>query len=79
MERKEFKKSVWEQVKSIMKRQSLNLADVKIDRLNQIVSTGEHGFFAQGEEAQEIIDGIPADINEKVWLVFYLDSCGQTV
>jgi len=29
MERKEFKKSVWEQVKSIMKRQSLNLADVK--------------------------------------------------
>ena len=79
MTRKEFKKSVWERVKSIIERENLNLADVKIDRIHQTVSTGQFGFFSQGEDAQEIIDGIPADINEKVWLVFYLNSCGITV
>ena len=75
MKRKEFKKSVWERVVSIMKRKGLNLKEVIIDRKNQIVSVGDC-FFSQGESAQELIDQIPTDISDRVWMVFFLDSAG---
>jgi hypothetical protein len=35
-----------------------------------------HGWFAQGEDAQEIFDDIPDDVDERDYILYYLESVG---
>jgi hypothetical protein len=75
MTRKEFKKSVWESVVQIMRKQGISLNMVEVNDSLPTISVSSV-FFAQGEDAQELIDGIPDDINPRVWILFYLNSAG---
>lgn len=84
MTRKEFTQSVYALANSMINKNLANDTTAKniykniiIDRSHQIISTSEFGFFAQGEDAQFIIDQIPSWMNEKKWLIFYLSGCGE--
>ena len=33
-------------------------------------------WFSQGEDAQNLIDNIPSDINDEYYLLWYLESAG---
>jgi hypothetical protein len=75
MTRKEFKKSVWTNVVQIMRKQKISLNMVVVNNSLPTVSVADV-YFAQGEDAQELIDQIPDDINPRVWILFYLNNAG---
>jgi hypothetical protein len=74
MTNKEFKKSVMR-----IAEQYKDLYDsIVIDRVKQIVFIGDV-FFAQGEDAELMFDELehcPKNIDEKQYLLWYLDGAG---
>lgn len=75
MTRKEFKKSVWNTCISVMRKHSIRLQDVVIDHRLPFIAINDI-FSAQGDSAIDLINSVPDDVNERVWLLYYLDSAG---
>lgn len=75
MTRKEFRKTVAQSAKNVLKRIDIKRSNVIINHSLPTIDLDGY-FFAQGDDAQELLDGVPLDINEKTWLLFYLDSAG---
>ncbi len=74
MTRKEFKKSVSQFAKEVLKKRGSIYRDVKINLSLPTISFGD--FFVQGESAEQLIAEAPKDINLRTWLLFYLDGAG---
>ena len=74
MTRKEFKKSVADSAKSVLKRYGLLYRDMKINESLSTISFAN--FFSQGEFTDELINDAPKDINLRSCLLFSLDCAG---
>ena len=81
MTKKEYRKSISDRVRTIFKKTGLHYGMIEIKYSLPTVAIGLRDFFAQGEDAQEIIDTAQSladktGLNIKTCIVWWLDSAG---
>lgn len=74
MTKKQFRKSVSEVAKKMLSKHGLRWQDINTTNLPTI-EIG-HIWSCQGEDASELIDNCPADLNFKSYILWYLESAG---
>jgi hypothetical protein len=61
---------------AMLRQQKINLQDVVVDDRRQIVSVGNL-FFAQGDDASFLCTLCPDDVDDRIYLVYFLIGAGS--
>lgn len=75
MTKQELKKSISLVAKNMLIKHDLRWQDIKFTNL-PTVEVGEFTFFAQGEDADEIMKDCPDYINRRSYVLWYLNGAG---
>ncbi len=75
MSREMWIKECYIVARAVMQKLGFKLEDVVVDDTRQIVDVGE--FHARGDEALFLCALCPDDIDDRIYMIYWLDSAGS--